>query len=243
MTRDLLYGINILCSYLEMLFLLYRSDTFALLHNQVLADFCSLALPHHLSSITSVHLHFRFRQTQEDFIAGTYRYQFPPPWDEYTFENNTKLLIRYLPNLTNLSFFLQGPLIGPLYLDGCSGIFRHVEETAQNLRFLAVRLLQPAPDFGFSNGAPKEAGQARGHGDCLIFVEPVVRVARDGDGVDRSEVLEGQLEHEVADADMGRNPGRKIGTMYVLDRNAEDGISRRHYAVEIEGEKQEVESY
>lgn len=221
-------------SYLETLPLIYKTNTFAFLHNEVLAECCSLALPHHLSSIRSVHLHFRFRQTQEDFIAGTYRAQFPPPWDEYTFDKMTKLLVRCLPNLTSLSLFLQGPIMGPYTWMYVIGSLSTMKEQLRALRFLAVRLPQPAPDFEFFLDGSREEGKIGDQDQRLIFIERGVGNARDE---------EGQLEHKMADADTGRGPGWKIGTMYVPARDGKGGVERRHYAVEMEDEKQEIERY
>ncbi|KAF2010511.1 hypothetical protein BU24DRAFT_472663 [Aaosphaeria arxii CBS 175.79] len=214
--------------YLETSRLLYQANTFVSLQNSIPIDFCNLALPAHLSLITSLHVHFQFREFVYIWDTCPGR-QDPDPYNESTFHLVCRQISQSMPNLRALSIFLQGPLVQPKTYDYISSCLTSMRDGLKDLYFMAVRF----PHLALEELVAAVSG---------LYEDDLRRTYQRLDSMrDRFHVLQpcvgnDRQQWEIADLDTGREKGWRLGTMYRISNLGLDSVEMRNYAIFTEAE-------
>lgn len=130
--------------------LLYECSTFVCLDNTVFYSFCKAISPLRLSLIRSLHIHFRFHPLiYGGYGGGSPAYQTEQnssvPWSWTTFATITTDVHLRLPNLRNLSFFLQGELLNHDAHVSVVWLLKKIKQELKCLESMTVRFPWP-PD-------------------------------------------------------------------------------------------------
>ena len=173
-------------------------------------------------------MHFRFRELESDGVMdGGPRYEFPAPWDEFTFRNMTEVLCQSLPNLTTLFMFLQGPLIT---LRNYSHIIHRCRDVSKQLKCLKSMTVR----------FPRTTYEERYYRQWFNPQLPIKNLLSESEifyRVIQPHVEPGGDEHDVADLDTGTDGQLRVGTMYTAYDGTEGVVESRHYAVPIVEER------
>jgi hypothetical protein len=198
------------------------------LHNAVFESICGAMLPSRLALIRSIHLHHRFRELEMVAMAcgGGLRDHFPPPGDHWTFAQLLRTVCGRLPNLENLSVFLQGPLMRLQTLTWVLNRLKEARRELESLKYMVVRFPRLIADFTvrpererFQNMEIKDALQRAQ--DLFHIVQP--------------PVAPGLSEYDMADVDTGPGIGWKVGSLYTGIDKRSGTIESRNYAVLLQG--------
>ncbi|KAF2649622.1 hypothetical protein K491DRAFT_762286 [Lophiostoma macrostomum CBS 122681] len=187
--------------YQETISLLYSKNTFVLLQNNTLLDLCYTILPHRFLSIRSVHIHWQFREVKGRVLLGGVG------------ELGKSLQPLYrLPNLENLSIFLQGPLADQLSYYLLSDIFRYFHEKTD--KSFAARVPWPIPLAGRDWEVDNVSWLVEKWAKEMHIVQPPCR-----------------NEVERADRDTGFDTGWRVGTLLSVSQDGHHELETTNYAI------------
>ncbi|KAH7382363.1 hypothetical protein DE146DRAFT_225247 [Phaeosphaeria sp. MPI-PUGE-AT-0046c] len=195
--------------YVEIIRLLYSSNTFIFLQNNGLRDFQGAILAERFRLIRSVHVHWQFRELSP--IPGKW------PWTDDIFSYDLRFLHEeFMPQLNCVSIFVQGPLhLGQTYKRILDIIKCRVVCPNRRLDHFVVRVpnaMSPSP-WTLS----------------IQELENLITV----EDLEFSVVKPAETAAEAGDADVGADVGWRCGTMFLPmeDESLGRGKNMKRYIV------------